>query len=83
MPRLDEQFCVLAVADLTPARGEDLLNLVGPKEYIGGVAGNAIHRRAKSIGRTEGIYDVIGRGIHVNRLGERMSWEHNDGEQKQ
>src|ERR1700751_3021407 len=68
MPGLHEEFGVLPVADGAPASGKDLLDLVGPEEYIGGVAGDAIDGGAKGVRWGEGIDDVVGSGIDADGL---------------
>jgi hypothetical protein len=43
VPGLHEQVGVLAVTDDSPASGENLLDLIRPKKYVGGIAGHAVH----------------------------------------
>src|SRR5581483_50659 len=71
VPCLHEKLCILPIAHHAPAGFENLADLVGRKEYIGGVARNSIHSCTERIERAEGIYAVTGRDIDANRLRHR------------
>ena len=43
MPGLHEQIGILAVTDDSPSSGQNLLDLIRPKKYVGGVAGYAVY----------------------------------------
>src|SRR5208337_3323320 len=74
MPGLHKQIGVLPVTDDSPPGGQDLLDLVGPKKHVGGIAGHTIHGRAQCIEGTECVYDMAGRCIDNNGLPHATSW---------
>ena len=68
MPRLHKQVCVLPVADGSPSRRENFLDLIGTKEHVGGVAGHAIDGRSQGIKRAELVHHVAGRRVDRHGL---------------
>ena len=68
MPGLHKQIGVLAVTDDAPSGRENLLDLIGTKEHVGGVAGHAVDGRTQGIERAECVYDVAGSGVDENGL---------------
>ena len=64
VPSLHKEFGILAVRDLSPSRGEDLLDGFRLEEGIGGVAGNAVNGRTERVKRAERICDMAGSGVN-------------------
>ena len=64
MPRLHKQVGVLPIADDSPARRKDFLDLIGPKENVGGIAGNTIDGRPQRIQRAELVHHVAGGRVY-------------------
>ncbi len=68
MPGLHEQVRVLAVRNHPPTRGKNFLDLVGAKEDIRRIAGNAIDGRSQGVLWNEFVGDMAGRDIDRDGL---------------
>ena len=68
MPGLHEQIGVLAITDDSPASGENLLDLIGSKKYIGGIAGYSVYCRSQRVKRAECVDRVAGRCVDTDCL---------------
>src|SRR5215469_14977684 len=74
MPSLHEKFSVLPIADGAPTSRQNLFDCFWFEKRIGGVAGNAIYRRAQRVKRTEGIHHMARCGVHADGLRGQPSW---------
>ena len=83
VPSLHKEFGILAVRDLSPSRGEDLLDGFRLEEGIGGVAGNAVNGRTERVKRAKRICDMAGSGVDADGLRGELWRGKKDRKQKQ
>jgi hypothetical protein len=72
VPSLHEKLSVLAVADGTPARGQNFFDGFGLEKRVGSVAGHAINGRAECVRRTEGIHHVTRSRVDADGLRDAL-----------